>query len=261
MAPPEVKFTRDLTVGCRGQDVVAHKRAISRAAPNLYPWHDFTELCGKPFMRAVVAWKRSKKLSTVPRLGLSAHNALERTRAKKKPDEWAFDPHSIALCQEYWKQHQQAPAEAKREKGVSAGMFWYAHRNHIAYSQYRPFSLGKPAWIPSRWDCSAFATACHYAAGAPDPNGRGYDHQGYTGTLIDHGIRMGSVRDLKPLDLIFYGSSRGGPGFGRGAPTHVAVYVGVRNGVPMVLSHGHYPMSYYAYNYRSDINQFRHYNI
>ena len=50
MAPPEVKFTRDLTVGCRGQDVVAHKRAISRAAPNLYPWHDFTELCGKPFM-------------------------------------------------------------------------------------------------------------------------------------------------------------------------------------------------------------------
>lgn len=260
MAAPNARFSRDITVGCSGKDVIGHKRAISRAVPLRYPWHEFSAYCGIPFMQAVQEWKRSKNMNSLPRIGLTAHNVLERTH-EKDSQEWAFDPIAIKLCKEYYDEHHVAPEKSKREAGVSAAFFWYSHRSQIAYSQYRPFSAGKPPWIPSRWDCSAFATNCHYAGGFPDPNGRNYDHQGYTGTLIDHGIRVNGIGQLEPLDLIFYGHSpsRSSAGFPGGSPTHVAVYVGVKNGVPMVISHGHYPMSYYAYNYRSDINQYRHY--
>lgn len=256
MTAPNVRFARDITRGCKGKDVVGHKRALSRAAPARYPWHDFTEYAGDIFMRAFMDWKKSKNMNSLPRIGLTAHNVLERTH-EKDSQEWAFDAVAIELCKEYYDTHHAKPENSVREAGKSAAFFWYSHRGSIAYSQYRPFSLGKPPWVPSRWDCSAFATACHYAAGAPDPNGRNYDHQGYTGTLIEHGMRVATVGELKPLDLIFYGNARRTAGFSSGAPTHVAVYVG--NG--MVISHGHYPMSYYRYNYRSDINHFRHYKV
>lgn len=260
MTPPNVRFSRAITVGCRGKDVLGHKRAISRAAPLRYPWHDFSDYCGTKFMEAVQDWKLSKNMNDMPKIGETAHNVLERVH-KKDSSEWAFDPIAVKLCKEYYDDHHQITDVEKRQAGVSAGFFWYAHRSSIAYSQYRPFQLGKPPWVPSRWDCSGFATACHYAGGCKDPNGRNYDHLGYTGTLIDNGVRVGSVGNLQPLDLIFYGSSRSTPGFPGGSPTHVAVYVGVKNGVHMVLSHGHYPMSYYPYNYRSDINHYRHYSV
>ena len=168
---------------------------------------------------------------------------------------------AVKLAAAYWEDHHVVPEGKVREAIVSAAFYWYAHRGGIAYSQYRPFQMGKPLWKPSRWDCSAFATNCHYAGGAPDPNGRGYDHLGYTGTLCDHGTRVGSVSQLAPGDLIFYGHSRRQAGFPSGSPTHVAVYVGVKGGRHMVISHGHYPMGYYPYNYRSDINHYRHYKV
>ena len=260
MAAPNVKFPRDITRGCTGKDVVAHKRAISRAVPKRYPWHDFTPYAGDNFMRAVQAWKRSKNMNSLPRIGRTAHEALERTHAKEKPDEWAFDAVAVKLAHDYWELVQVKPESKVREAIVSAAFYWYAHRGRIAYSQYRPFQMGKPLWVPSRWDCSAFATNVHYAGGAPDPNGRNYDHLGYTGTLCDHGVRVGSIDQLDPGDLIFYGSSGSRPGFPSGSPTHVAVYVGVKNGRHMVISHGHYPMGYYPYNYRS-INHMRHYKV
>ncbi len=260
MAAPDVKFARDITRGATGKDVVAHKRALSRAAPGRYPWHDFTPYAGDRFMRAVMSWKRSKNMNSLPVLGRAAHEALERTH-KKDSTEWAFDKVAIDLAHDYWELAKQRPEQHVREGIVSAGFFWYAHRGRIAYSQARPFQLGKPVWVPSRWDCSAFVTSCHYAGGAPDPNGRGYDHQGYTGTLIDHGVRVPTVDQLDPGDLIFYGHSRPQPGFPAGAPTHVALYVGVRNGEHRILSHGHYPMGYYTYDYRSDLNEFRHYKV
>lgn len=261
MSAPNVKFPRDITRGCAGKDVIAHKRALSRAAPRRYPWHDFTPYAGDRFLRAVMSWKRSMHMNSLPRLGRTAHEKLERTHAKDKPGEWAFDALAIELAHEYWALVQEKPEKKVREAIVSAGFFWYAHRGRIAYSQYRPFQVGKPVWVPSRWDCSAFVTCCHYAGGAPDPNGRGYDHQGYTGTLIDHGVRVDNVAKLKPGDLIFYGHSRSMPGFPGGSPTHVALYVGVKDGEHRILSHGHYPMGYYTYDYRADLNQYRTYKV
>lgn len=64
-------------------------------------------------------------------------------------------------------------------------------------------------------DCSAFVTLVYKAAGAPDPNGAGYNGSGYTGTLAANGKK---TNDPQPGDLVLYGP----------APTysHVAVYIG-----------------------------------
>jgi hypothetical protein len=259
MAVPDVKFARIIRRGMTGKDVLAHKRAISRAAPDLYPWHDFTPYAGDKFMRAVIQWKLRRHMNSQPVLGKTAHEVMERTHSATKPDEWAFDLLAIKLAFDYWRSTQVSPDKRIRQKGVDAAFFWYAHRASIAYSQFRPFQLGKPPWVPSRWDCSGFATACWFASGGLDPNGRGYDHLGYTGTLIDHGTRVSKIADLDPLDLIFYGATPyDRPGFPKGSPTHVAVYVGKIHDVPMVVSDGHYPMGFYRYNYRT-VNHLRHY--
>lgn len=261
MSPPDVKFPRPIRRGMVGKDVLAHKRAISRARPDLYPWADFSPVAGDVFMRAVIKWKQSKGMNTQPILGKAAHERLERTRSLTHPDEWAFDAYAVKLARDYWKTTQVSHEDRVRQAIVDAAFYWYAHRAQIAYSQARPFQVGKPLWVPSRLDCSGFFTDCHFAGGAPDPNGRDYDGQGYTGTLIDHGTRVDSIRDLRKGDGIFYGRSSSRPGFPAGSPTHVAVYVGLIHDVPMVVSNGHYPMGFYKWNYRSDVNQLRHYRV
>lgn len=263
MTTPNVRFPRPIVQGTQGKDVIAHKRALARAAPTLYPWHSFSDYAGGRFMKAVVQWKVQHHLNSLPKLGKTAHELLERTHSKTEPDTWAFDPLAVKLAQDYYDAFTaSAHSDRIRKAGVDAGFFWYGHRMGIAYSMDRPFQLGKPIWVPSKWDCSAFYTACCFAGGAPDPNGRAYDHLGYTGTLIDHGKKVADVTDLKPLDAIFYGHSPKRPGFNTGDPTHVVMYVGVFDGRHMVLSNGHHPMGFYDIaHYRTDLNHFRHYDI
>lgn len=253
---PEVKFPREIFEGDIGKDVVAHKRAISRWNPDVYPWTDFSNIAGEFFMNAVVVFKKQHGLGAERKMGQLAHNALERAHQKYHPRGWAFDARSVELAQEYYDAVTISPEEKIRGGIKYAAFFWYMNRMVIHYSQTRPMELLKPPRIPSRWDCSAFATNCHYAGGGPDPNGRGYDRQGYTGTLMSRGSRT-NLDGMKIGDLIFYGWSGGKPGFNRGDPTHVAVYVGNN----MVISLGHYPMIYARYTYRSDLNHFRHYDV
>lgn len=259
--PPIVKFPREIRLGTIGKDVIGHKRAISRWDHTVYPWQDFSPYAGSYFINAIVHFKQRHDLGFAPMMGTKAHHILENAHRKDHPNEWAFDALAIDLCQEYYTSVTKTPDELIREAMVTAAMFWYAHRYSIAYAESRPMQLCKPPTVPARWDCSAFATNVWFAGGGPDPNGRNYDHQGYTGTLIDHGIRVDTIHDLKPGDLIFYGHSSGRPGFSPGDPTHVAVYVGLINGMHMVVSNGHYPMIYTVYNYRTDINQLRHYPV
>lgn len=260
MSAPNVQLCRPLILGSKGGDVRAHKRALSRARPAFYPWKEFTDYYGERFEHAVRLYQHDKGIQATGKLGRTTHEALERTH-KKDSTEWAFQPYEIELCKDFCKQFATTPDERVRAAIVNAGFFWYAHRGSIAYSQARPFQLGKPPWVPSRWDCSGYVTACHYAGGAPDPNGRGYDHLGYTGTLLSRGSMVGNINDLDPADLIFYGSTtRSSGAFPAGSPTHVAMYVGVINGIPSVLSHGSYPMRLLPYSYRP-INNLRHYQV
>ena len=61
------------------------------------------------------------------------------------------------------------------------------HEAEIHYGQLRPIDgLATPHKLPLATDCSGFVTLCYKWAGAPDPNGRGYDGYGYTGTLLQH---------------------------------------------------------------------------
>jgi len=254
-SPPSVAYCRINELGSKGNDVIAHKRAISRAFPTLYPWwqRGFSPYYGETFRNAVKGAQLIMKLPTTGKIDKATHDKLRARHAANKPGEWAFDDYAIQLAKQYCLAH---PVLTRRQKIVNAGLFWYGHRSSIAYSQVRPFQLCKPQQVPSRWDCSAFVTNCHYAGGAPDPNGRGYDGQGYTGTLINHGHKV-NFNDLELGDLIFYGFSSGRPGFSVGDPTHVALYAGGGN----VLSNGRYPMSYYEYDYRRDINCYVHYDI
>jgi len=247
---------REIHLDMTGLDVVSHKRAISRWNPHVYPWDGFTPVAGEYLFAAVRLFKKQHGLGTKNVIGARTHEALERTRRFGSKTEWAFDRLAIDLAEQYWNKVTKSKEDLIRERIVQAGMFWYGMRWNIAYSQYRPMALGKPPWTPTRWDCSGFYTACCFAGGAPDPNGRNFDGLGYTGTLMTRGARAISVLDLLPGDAIFYGNSSGaGPAFSRGDPTHVALYAG--NG--MILTLGSYPMKYVTYRYRSDINHFRHY--
>lgn len=66
----------------------------------------------------------------------------------------------------------------------------------------------KPGVLPWSGDCSAFVTCCYSWAGAADPNGQGFDGQGYTGTLISHGHEI-DVKDAQPGDVVVYGPGTG----------------------------------------------------
>jgi len=97
----------------------------------------------------------------------------------------------------------------------------------IHYSLKRPMEgIGKPRKVPLHIDCSGFVTLCYNWAGAPDPNGTGYNGQGYTGTILNHCIPI-TPAAARPADLVVFG-----PGTG----DHVVVLVGQgRN--PRVVSH------------------------
>lgn len=263
MAAPNVKFPREIHQEMRGRDVIGHKRALSRARPDLYKWitseeGGFTDLAGEFFMDAVVKWKISKGLGNMRVLGGRAHEVLERTHRKGSSVEWAFDQIAINHCQAYYDAVHQTPEDRIRDAICAAGFYWYARKFSIPYVQARPFPLLKPPSVPAALDCSEFVTICHWAGGSKDPNGRGFDGQGYTGTLMrsPNTSRVFGVASLKPGDLIFYGSSAAKPGFNAGDPTHVALYVGIRNGIHMILTMGSYPMKFTDYRYRHDIHSF-----
>jgi hypothetical protein len=207
MAAPNVAFCRPLILGSKGGDVRAHKRAISHAMPDAYPWREFTTFYGQWFEKAVKEFQRDHGIAPTGKIGKATHEKLERTRAKLKPDLWAFDRVAIDLAKDFCDEFTVSPEEKVRRAIVAAAYYWYQHRTQIAYSQFRPFQLGKPPWIPSRWDCSGHVTACHYAGGAPDPNGRGYDHQGYCHTpdtrLLTTDLRWVPAGDIQVGDELW----------------------------------------------------------
>jgi hypothetical protein len=130
--------------------------------------------------------------------------------------------------------------------------------DRINYSQIlsRPMQLGGLGDIPRHADCSSSVTIIYHAAGLRDPNGRGYDGYGYTGTLLAHGRHVTRNR-IQPLDLVFYGSSSARPGFPAGAPTHVAM---VMDGQGAIFTFGSEPGPVFRrIDYRNDLHSIRRY--
>jgi hypothetical protein len=148
-----------------------------------------------------------------------------------------------------------APAAGNaRDTIVQTGMLGVDKAEQIHYTQdYRRMwgvrEQVRPDDVPPYEDCSSFATWCYWVAGAPDPNGLGYNGSGYTGTQVNNGRSVG-LDGRRPGDLIFYGGSWS-------STSHVAIFT---SDTSCVVSHGSEGGPYYCeYNYRSDIVGVRSY--
>jgi hypothetical protein len=175
-------------------------------------------------------------------------------------DVWkALEPFLGAYDQALIRQHRRAVAAARAElqaRKAQAGtraaqrarvkavaLRFYALRAFYVYRQYRPMPddlFSRLAWY--QLDCSSSFTLIHKAAGLPDPNGRGYDGQGYTGTLINQGTWK-PVASAEAGDGVFYGDQ------GAGVPRHVVCAIGDGLGV----SFGSTPIRLVRLTYRSDL--------
>jgi cell wall-associated NlpC family hydrolase len=145
-----------------------------------------------------------------------------------------------------------------RDRVVAAAMLALAHKAEVHYTQ------GSQRWdgikndrrarrgqFPRQADCSSFATWCLwnglFLSYHLDDIVNGHNWTaGYTGTMLDHGKRVGNPADeLLRGDCVFYTG-------------HVAIVVGRKNGVPMVVSHGQESgPKYLQWHYRSDFTQAR----
>lgn len=86
---------------------------------------------------------------------------------------------------------------------------WYA-REGGSYVQARPYQADVPARTPLRNDCSGSIHHLYKLAGGPDPSGREFDGQGYTGTMQERGSRHELGSSLQAGDCVFYGDQGGG---------------------------------------------------
>jgi peptidoglycan hydrolase-like protein with peptidoglycan-binding domain len=140
---------------------------------------------------------------------------------------------TIKTPADYAKRAQARKAQLTRHGGFRAaivehGRWGIAHEPQIHYQQSRPIDgLGHPRKLPLNTDCSGFVTDCYNWAGAPDPNGRKYNGEGFTGTLLATGRRI-TKSQARPGDLVVYG-----PGTGH----HVCMVLEAGED-PLLVSHG-----------------------
>jgi peptidoglycan hydrolase-like protein with peptidoglycan-binding domain len=231
----ELELPRQIQLGSRGRDVRALKRAL-RAAGFFPSGVKVAPIFDARTDEAVRAFQRAKGLEVDGEVGPITFRALL--------------PHYDRYGRWLVRQVNARDAKTTRHRIVATAFVGYEHRAALHYTQDTRRMEGvrrriRPPRHPSWEDCSSFATWCYWAAGAPDPNGRGYDGLGYTGTQVENGRPTNRPR---PGDLVFYG--------GGSIPSHVSVYVG--NG--RVVSHGSEPGPFLlGIDYRSDRAQVRSY--
>ena len=117
---------------------------------------------------------------------------------------------------------------AIRDRIVGFARWGIENEPQIHYGQLRPIDgLDRPQALPLRTDCSGFVTVCYRWAGAVDPNGRDFDGQGYTGTMLQH-CRQTARSAAQPADLVIWGAP----------PGHHVALVLEPGPDPLLCSHG-----------------------
>ena len=230
----KLPFVRPLKIGSVGPDVEAVKRATYRALGDSHSWSEYAKnppgvrrFYGPFFARKM---KQLQDILGVPETGRydqATHERLKNRSRFRRPEEPAFDDRAADLINEADDLYN---GEARvRNKIVETAFYAVTKEPWIMYSQARPMlDFAPPPNYPSSTDCSGFVTWCYKSAGAPDPNGRGYDGWGFTGSLWATGTPV-STNELKAGDLVFYGYP-----WMSGGSAHVVVYTGGGNAV----SHG-----------------------
>jgi hypothetical protein len=147
------------------------------------------------------------------------------------------------------------PDDVIRQKIRSWGEWYVQNRSRISYAQVRPYP--KTASLPMRTDCSGSATNILFMSGCKnDPHGRGYDGQGYTGTMYQRGTRVPVDGKLLPGDCLFYGNQGGG------VPSHVIIVIGPGDRAMTFGSNPPqfvYVSSYWRSNLRTDVGARRYF--
>lgn len=217
---------RTIKRGMKGRDVMATKYAMKFALHK--KGLTLHSQAGIVWQRHLKAFQTAHGLKADGQYGPATHKAMKPYLAKVPYAVWLWNHYVLA----------KSPTTgttidgtvSKRQAVVNAALYGAQHEPSIHYTQSSLRMYGvrnriRPPAIPRYEDCSSFATWCYWLAGAADPNGLGYNGQGYTGTLAAHGRRV-SISSLRPGDLVFYGG---------GFPyTHVAIYIGGGK----VVSHG-----------------------
>lgn len=234
-----VPFGRQIKAGTHGKDVVAVKRALAVWAkhadhPEWFPWRKtWTVVFGPLAVRALKRFQKRHDLKVDGVYGPSTHKLLASF----------YDAYGARLLQQF-------PHATAADKVVAEAFWGYHNRAAIHYAQWRPIDgHGHPHKLPLYTDCSGSVTDWYEWAGQKDPNGFGFNGLGYTGTLIDHGVRV--TGPARPGNLAFYGWNAA-----LRTAEHVAVYVSSTRVVslgseigPLLLDH----------HYRSDLWQVRSY--
>lgn len=194
-----VFLARTIKPGMRGPDVLAMKRALSRAGYGKWLGFAFTRLYGKYAVKSLKQFQHDRKLTADGIYGPTTHKALASH----------YDGYSAKLMNDYYHTLHLSPAA----KSVAAALEIYNYHRlggPCTYTQGSmrwmiiqrrlkpPFKKGTHLYA----DCSSSCTAHDFIAGNPDPNHRGYQ-DGYTGTLCLHGTR---VPKAKLAALGFFGS-------------------------------------------------------
>jgi hypothetical protein len=199
---------RHLKVGSVGRDVRAIQRALKKAG---FRKDDrTTDVFDQRLRSQVTDFQRARGLTPADgEIGADEYAAL-------KP---FIDAFGRLLIQQAAR--AAAAANTTRKKIVAAARLCFDHRDEIHYTQSKKRMDGvrrklKPPQFPVQEDCSSFVTWCYFADDAPDPNGNGYNLEGFTGDEVRHGTE---VTNPRLADLVFYGPSRS-------EINHVNLYVG-----------------------------------
>lgn len=200
----------------RGPAMVSYKRALSRAG--YFPWRSFNDRFNLELENAVKRFQEDKGLKPTGNIGDKVHEALERThRHAVDKKQWAFDRVAIELQEDayYIKYPKASPVESIMDAMVEYMEACVFYKDRIGYNQLRPmdsFDIHPRDGFTA--DCSEWATGIYKWARSktglyvPDPNGRGYDGFGYTGTLLEHNSsRKITNGKFRVGDLGLYGES------------------------------------------------------
>ena len=92
-----------------------------------------------------------------------------------------------------------------RNKILEYALWGCRNERDIHYEQSRPVDgLHEVKKLPLRTDCSGFVTLCYKWAGGPDPNGKHFDGEAFTGFMISAGRHIPKSA-VRRSDLVVFG--------------------------------------------------------
>lgn len=202
-----------------GPDVLAVKRAVWRGGRWPGPASSFDDSFSKAFAlgkggnvveTGLAGFQRQMRIEDSGQLGDQTYQAMRYARVPSTfphGGEPLFDEYAVTLLNQAAEQGSMVKPGQRAEQLADYCRDCIGNEPRWHYQQIRPMThLGNTPDEGGNCDCSSHATGAYFWVGAPDPNHRGYDGYGYTGTLINN---PKVVAPYQVGDLALYGESSG----------------------------------------------------